>query len=200
MNGCQPLHSLSSSLISRRFRRGPLKRILRALKRFSAQRLSVGNHARYLCVVAVRNQQNLSQLPLGLRRLRRKDVPRLRLAPLDFAGASLAEALGRARMGLQLRHFVSFFFFSWKGGIPAIGLKDVEIPPSQGLKQYTVIINFTRPQELSWSPNSAHSATHRTGIAPRSASSAAPWRSPHGRSFRSTGFPPPSRARRTARD
>jgi len=33
-------------------------------------------------------------------------VPRLRLAPLDFAGASLAEALGRARMGLQLGHFL----------------------------------------------------------------------------------------------
>jgi hypothetical protein len=38
-------------------------------------------------------------------------VPRLRLAPLDFAGASLAEALGRACMGLQLRHFLLLFWF-----------------------------------------------------------------------------------------
>jgi hypothetical protein len=48
-------------------------------------------------------------------------VPRLRLAPLDFAGAGLKEALGRARMGLQLRHFSSSFpgfgLFSVPGGV-----------------------------------------------------------------------------------
>jgi uncharacterized membrane protein YtjA (UPF0391 family) len=37
-------------------------------------------------------------------------VPRLRLAPLDFAGASLAEALGRARMCFQLGHFLLVVF------------------------------------------------------------------------------------------
>lgn len=30
------------------------------------------------------------------------------MAPLDFAGASLLEALGRARMGLQLGHLLLF--------------------------------------------------------------------------------------------
>ena len=60
------------------------------------QCLGVGNHARYLQVVAVGNQLLLAQLPLALLRLRRKDVPRPGLAPLDFAGAGLAKALGRA--------------------------------------------------------------------------------------------------------
>ena len=69
----------------------------------------VGNHARYLRVVAVGNKQGPAQLPLGLWLLRRQDVPRLRLAPLDLAGPSLAEALGRARMGLQLWHFLLGF-------------------------------------------------------------------------------------------
>ena len=67
----------------------------------------VGNHARDLLVVAIGNQQGASQLALHFWRFRSKDVPRLRLAPLDLAGASLAEALLRARMGLQLGHFSS---------------------------------------------------------------------------------------------
>ncbi len=66
----------------------------------------VRNHARYLLVVAIGNHQGLAQLAFRLWQLRSKDVPRLRLAPLDLAGASLAEALGRARMGLQLGHFL----------------------------------------------------------------------------------------------
>ena len=68
----------------------------------------VGNHARYLLVVAVGDKQGSAQLALRLWRFRSKDVPRLRLTPLDFAGASLAEALGRARMGFQLGHFLLF--------------------------------------------------------------------------------------------
>ena len=68
----------------------------------------VGNHARYLLVVAIRNEHGLTELALRLWPLRSKDVPRLRLSPLDFAGASLAEALGRARMGLQLGHCLLF--------------------------------------------------------------------------------------------
>ena len=78
--------------------------------RFSepAQRSGVGNHARYLQVVTIRNQQGPTQLALRLWRLRRKDMTRLRLAPLDLAGTSLAEALLRARMGLQLGHFLLF--------------------------------------------------------------------------------------------
>jgi hypothetical protein len=36
-------------------------------------------------------------------------VPRLGLVPLDFAGASFCEALFRARMGLQLGHFLLVF-------------------------------------------------------------------------------------------
>ena len=60
----------------------------------------VGNHARYLQVVTVGDERTLAELALHLGRLRRKDVPRLRLAPDDFAGSSLLEALGRARMGL----------------------------------------------------------------------------------------------------
>ena len=64
----------------------------------------VGNHARYLRVVAIGHQHSLSQFALGLWPLRRKDVPRLRLATLDLAGASLRKALGRALMCLQLRH------------------------------------------------------------------------------------------------
>src|SRR5208337_4703714 len=68
------------------------------------QRSGVGDHARYLRVVAVGNKQGPSQLALHFGWLRRKDVTRLRLAPLDLAGASLAEALLRARMGLQLGH------------------------------------------------------------------------------------------------
>ncbi len=55
----------------------------------------------------------LPELALRLWRLRRKDVPRLRLAPLDFAGAGLAEALGRARMGLQLGHCSSRMGLAW---------------------------------------------------------------------------------------
>jgi hypothetical protein len=45
------------------------------------------------------------------------DVPRLRLAPLDLAGAGLAEALGRARMGLQLGHCSSRFLVLLAGRI-----------------------------------------------------------------------------------
>src|ERR1035438_469428 len=40
-------------------------------------------------------------------------MPRLRLAPLDFAGACLTEALGRARMGFQLGHCFSRFRRNW---------------------------------------------------------------------------------------
>ena len=65
----------------------------------------VRNHARYLLVVPVGNDHALAELALQLGGLGRKDVPRLRLVPDDFAGASLLEALGRALMGLQLRHF-----------------------------------------------------------------------------------------------
>ena len=69
--------------------------------------LGVGDHARYLRVVAVRDNHGLSKLALGFRRLRRKDVAHLGLAALDFAGSSLRKALFRARMGLQLGHFGS---------------------------------------------------------------------------------------------
>ena len=85
--------------------RGALKRRLPAEP---AQRSGVWNHARYLLVVAVGNQQGPAQLPLCLWRLRGKDVARLGLVPLDLAGASLAEALLRARMGFQLGHCLLF--------------------------------------------------------------------------------------------
>src|SRR6185437_4254018 len=57
--------------------------------------LSVGGHARDLCVVAVGDQRALAELALGLRGLRRKDVAHLGVAPLDLASAGLLEALGR---------------------------------------------------------------------------------------------------------
>ena|SRR5580698_2916185 len=92
-----------------------------------AQRSGVRNHARYLLVVAIRNEHGLTELALRLWPLRSKDVPRLRLSPLDFAGASFAEALGRARMGLQLGHFLLFVPWSgpnlawllWRGALEA---------------------------------------------------------------------------------
>jgi hypothetical protein len=78
----------------------------RTSPRGEAPRSGVRNHARYLLVVAIGNHQGLAQLAFHFWRFRSKDVPRLRLVPLDFAGSSLAEALLRARMGLQLRHFL----------------------------------------------------------------------------------------------
>src|SRR5664279_4316514 len=74
----------------------------------SAQRSGVGNHARDLGVVTIGNEHGTTELALHFWRLGRQDVTRLRLATLDFAGASLAEALLRARMGLQLGHFLLF--------------------------------------------------------------------------------------------
>lgn len=64
----------------------------------------VGNHAGYLGVVGVRDVGRSCQLALGLGLLRRKDVAHLRLAPLDLAGSSLLEALGRAAVCLHFGH------------------------------------------------------------------------------------------------
>jgi len=126
--GGKPLHSLFSSLnLSAGWtlelsgpsggRRNAFAAALkRRLRQEPAQRSGVRNHARYLLVVAIGNQQGPAQLPLHLRRFRSKDVPRLRLAPLDLAGTSLAEALGRARVGLQLGHFLLFVLES--GSLP----------------------------------------------------------------------------------
>src|ERR1035438_4024214 len=96
----------------------------------------VRNHARYLLVVAIGNQQGPAQLAFHLRRFRSKDVPRLRLAPLDFAGASLAEALGRARMGLQLGHSFSRFV---RVGSPINSRKAGISLPYRDLNQYIAV-------------------------------------------------------------
>src|SRR6202142_2925857 len=104
----------------------------------------VGNHARYLRVVAVGNKQGPAQLPLGLWLLRRQDVPRLRLAPLDFAGASLAEALGRARMGLQLRHSFSSFPGFGGAGCSSGASEGRDFPARLGLNQYNVSLDLAR--------------------------------------------------------
>jgi len=69
----------------------------------------VRDHARYLRVVAVRNKHHLAELAFHFWRFGRKDMARLGLVPLDFAGTSLAEALFRARMGFQLGHFLLVF-------------------------------------------------------------------------------------------
>jgi hypothetical protein len=71
----------------------------------------VRDHPRDLIVVGIRDQQSSAQLALGLGELGRKDMARLRLAPLDLAGTSLGEALGRARVSLQFGHdfLVSFW-------------------------------------------------------------------------------------------
>jgi hypothetical protein len=66
----------------------------------------IWNHARYLRVVAVRNKHHFAELAFHFWRFGRKDMARLGLVPLDFAGTSLAEALFRARMGFQLGHFL----------------------------------------------------------------------------------------------
>src|SRR5258708_5352459 len=86
----------------------------------------------YLKVVAIGNEQGLAQLALRLWRLRSKDVPRLRLAPLDFAGAGLAEALGRAGMGFQLGHCFSRLGLAW---LPTPkSPRDRDFPPSLRLQ------------------------------------------------------------------
>ena len=72
-------------------------------------RSGVRNHARYLREVAIGNKYHLAELAFHLWRFGRKDMARLGLVPLDFAGASLAEALFRARMGFQLGHSFSRF-------------------------------------------------------------------------------------------
>ena len=69
----------------------------------------VWNHARYLCVVAIGNKHHLTEFAFHFWRFGRKDMARLGLVPLDFAGTSLAEALFRARMGFQLGHFLLVF-------------------------------------------------------------------------------------------
>ena len=69
----------------------------------------IRNHARYLRVVAIGDEHGLAELAFHFWRFRRKDMARLGLVPLDFAGTSLAEALFRARMGFQLGHSFSRF-------------------------------------------------------------------------------------------
>src|SRR5271154_5619232 len=69
----------------------------------------VRDHAGDLIVVSIRDDQALAELALRLGELRRKDMAHLGLVPLDLAGTSLGEALGRARMGLQFGHcFLDF--------------------------------------------------------------------------------------------
>jgi hypothetical protein len=69
----------------------------------------VRNHAGDLIVVSIRDDQALAELALRLGKLGRKDVAHLGLVALDFAAASLGEALGRARMCLQFGHcFLDF--------------------------------------------------------------------------------------------
>jgi hypothetical protein len=75
----------------------------------STSESGVRDHAGYLIVICIRDDHALTELSLRLGELRRKDVARLGLVPLDFAGSSLGEALGRARMGLQFGHcFLDF--------------------------------------------------------------------------------------------
>ena len=101
----------------------------------------VGNHARDLCVVAVGDKHDFAELALDLGRFGRKDVARLGLAPLDFAGASFLEALGRARMGLQLGHCLLFALPAAEGS-PRAGFalegRDFPAPfPKQKLRRET---------------------------------------------------------------
>src|SRR5580698_5152205 len=64
----------------------------------------VGNHARNLLVVGVRDERAVCQLALGLGLHRRKDVAHLRLAANDFASTSLLEALCSAPVCFQFGH------------------------------------------------------------------------------------------------
>jgi len=71
---------------------------------WEARDSGVRNHAGHLRVVGIGDEYTLAQFALRLLILRREDMAHLGLVPLDFAGASLRKALGRARMGLQLGH------------------------------------------------------------------------------------------------
>src|SRR5581483_1873460 len=115
-----PLHSLAKPVYAARsgsktgwpgaLRPGPFPSRADLLQGVPARKGSgIRNHARYLRVVAIGNNRALAEFPLHLRRLRRKNVPRLRMAAHDLAGAGLLEALGCARMCLQLGHFSSRF-------------------------------------------------------------------------------------------
>jgi hypothetical protein len=86
----------------------------------------VWDHARYLCVVAIGDKHHLAELAFHFWRFGRKDMARLGLVPLDFAGTGLTEALFRARMGFQLGHFLLVF---WTGfGNPSPWLAEQGLP------------------------------------------------------------------------
>ena len=80
-------------------------------------------------------------------------MPCLHLAPLDLAAASLREALGRARMGLQLGHCLLF--------LDGVGAPR-QYPDRQGLPcplEASVSIQQTRPRR----PNPGQTARSRFG-------------------------------------
>jgi hypothetical protein len=108
---------------------------LRSAAPWTSSSSGVGNHARDLFVVTVRHNHAFSELSLGLWRFRRQDVPRLRVAPLDLAGAGLRKTLGRARMGLQLWHY--FLFFGFEGAFGSFQRLKAKISLPLKLYQYT---------------------------------------------------------------
>src|SRR5579864_6682972 len=67
--------------------------------------LGVGEHAGDLRCVGLAHQDDTAKLFLGLRFLGGEDVAHLRLTALELTARSLLEALGRAGVGLQLRHW-----------------------------------------------------------------------------------------------
>src|SRR5882757_501794 len=75
-----------------------------------AGRSGVGDHARYLALVTVRNQNEATQLFLNLLRLGGQNVTLLGLTTENFPRAGLLEALGRALVGLQFGHGFPAYF------------------------------------------------------------------------------------------
>ena len=125
----EPLHSLVIPGIAEYLLSGAARRICanRALADFNSgesirlRGSGVRDHAGDLIVIGIRDDEHLAQLALRLGELGRKDMAHLGLVPLDLAGTSLGEALGRARMGLQFGHcFLDFGRLSLAGSRPLL--------------------------------------------------------------------------------
>ena len=111
-----PLHSLTASDLSGALTllQGPIRfsgplpfwdgSIGKTLSNVSVYALRVGKHPCDLRGVRLRDENDPTELLLGLGRLRGEDVAHLGLAALELAGAGLLEALGRAAVCLQLWH------------------------------------------------------------------------------------------------
>ena len=97
-------------------------------------------------MIRFRDDQALAELALRLGELRRKDMAHLGLVPLDLAGTSLGEALGRARMGLQFGHcFLVFGPANSKTSVQPIQnhFGNRELPESKQTKSVYRRLEFT---------------------------------------------------------